>query len=643
MSGICGILRLDGRPPLGIQAMVHRLGRRGPDGSHVLQSGACALGHAALHATPEARQEVMPLIHAPTGCAIVADLRLDNREELIAALGLSNPGIGDGEITLQAYLRWGEDCPARLLGDFAFAVWDPRAQRIFCARDPMGMKQLIYCHIPGGVFAFASEPQAVLQAEGVPRQVNPARVADFFEGYLEHVDLTSTFFADVLRLPPAHRLTVTPQGMRLGRYWQLEVPPPLRLAQPADYIEAFRAAFDRAVQRRMRAPEGRLGSMLSGGIDSNAVAAVAADLRHSTGQPPLPTYSAVGPDAQTCVETRTIRLSQAHLPVAARSTDWSDMGAMLPDLHRDLMDLDDPFDGAFSIIRAVYHMAAEDGRKVVLDGVAGDVTLGVPMQLPYLLLSGRWGRAAQEIRGEAQFYGNGWQPRLILRQALLDLLPLHLRAMLRRVRNRLQGQPDLWVLPEDFAQATAIRHRQMACDQANRLFSWSHAEDRARALTAPALVVGRERYDRTAARYGIEPRDPFLDLDLVRLALSLPADQLQRDGIRKRLLRDAMADLLPEPVRYRRGKEHLGAHFTEVVWGWEPHSPLPKTRIPAVLRPVFLSLDGYDPRLSAPQHTNKTIAWIFDAAVFRWLSADSEQVQIEGIENGSIGRAQSSV
>jgi asparagine synthase (glutamine-hydrolysing) len=146
MSGICGILRFDGAAPDGIEAMTVHMQSRGPDGAQHFHDGACALGHTLLATTPEALHETMPLTHMPSGCTITADVRLDNRDELLPVLGLIDAGrvVGDGEIILHAYLKWGEDCPLHLLGDFAFAIWDSRAQRIFAARDHMGMKQLIH-------------------------------------------------------------------------------------------------------------------------------------------------------------------------------------------------------------------------------------------------------------------------------------------------------------------------------------------------------------------------------------------------------------------------------------------------------------------------------------------------------------------
>ena len=294
MSGICGIWRLDGAAPAGIGAMVAHLHRRGPEAQRIRREGALAFGHTLLGTTPEAALEAQPLIHAATGCLLTADLRLDNREDLIAALAPGRAGIGDGELVLLAWLRWGEDCPQHLAGDFAFAVFDPRAQRLFAARDRMGLKQLIWSHSPGRVFAFASEPGAVVCAEGIPRRLNEGRVGDFLVDHLEAIDLTSTFFEDVFRLPPAHSLRLDAKGGEIRRYWRLEPPAPLKLGSDADYAAAFRDVLDRATARRLRAPPGRVGSMLSGRMDSGSIVALAARRFAQEGRGPFPTFSAVG-------------------------------------------------------------------------------------------------------------------------------------------------------------------------------------------------------------------------------------------------------------------------------------------------------------------------------------------------------------
>jgi asparagine synthase (glutamine-hydrolysing) len=232
MSGICGVVtfgsaRSDGSE---IEALLEPLKRRGPDGGNIWLGEGVALGHTLLATTPESLVEKLPLHHTVSGCAITADVRLDNREELLAKLGEKAGGrvVGDGELILLSYLKWAEDCVDHFLGDFAFAIWDARRRRLFCARDQMGMRQLAYFHRPGSPFVFATEPAAVLRHPSVPAGLNIDRIADFLDD-LEAFDLSSTFWSAVSRLPPAHSLTLDGETLRLRKYWQPRTPSPLLL------------------------------------------------------------------------------------------------------------------------------------------------------------------------------------------------------------------------------------------------------------------------------------------------------------------------------------------------------------------------------------------------------------------------------
>ena len=408
MSGICGILSLDGSTPdpADIQAIAASLERRGPDGTHVWNSGPIALGHTLLATTPEALTEVLPLTDPQSGCTITADVRLDNREELIAALGMGHETrtIGDGELILRAYLHWGEPCPEHLLGDFAFAIWDPRSNQLFCSRDHMGMRQLTYHHGPGQVFVFATEPNAVLAYAGVPKRINEGRIADFLDN-LEGIDFTSTFFEGIFRLPPAHSLSVCAKGLSLRCYWELRPEPELKLESDEAYAMAFLEVFTEAVRCRLRsvAP---VGSMLSGGMDSGSVVAVASALLAADGQSPLPTFSAVGPDQEKCIETSAIYAAAAMPGLKSYRVNHADLEPYAEDLLSLTKRSDEPFDGHMALPRAVYLAARRAGINVVLDGVAGDIVLASDSHVARLLKRGRLIRAIQEARGERQFWGD---------------------------------------------------------------------------------------------------------------------------------------------------------------------------------------------------------------------------------------------
>lgn len=557
MSGICGILRLDGAPPEGIEAMTKKLQQRGPEGTQHFRDGISALGHTLLATTPEALHETMPLTHTKSGCTITADVRLDNREVLLPQLGLESAGrvVGDGEIILHAYLKWGEDCPLHLLGDFAFAIWDPRTHRMFAARDHMGMKQLIHCHVEGKLWAFASEPQAVLLADGVPRKINEGRIADFLEEYLEDIDNTSTFFKNVFRLPPAHYMTVDDNGLELRRYWTLKPGVQLRFETNNAYAAAFREVFTQAVRCRLRV-NGPVGSMLSGGMDSGSVVAIASRLLAEEKTGPLHTFSGVGPNPATCIETRTIHTAQTLAGLVPHTVDYSKLAPWIDDLVRQTREIAEPFDAHMVLLRAMYIAAQRQGVRVMLDGVAGDLVLTDGSQMARLIRRGRLWQAWREARGTESFFGAGRGYRTMyegLREALAPDWARRIRALRRKRRYHLptsdllaDGLANRIGLASRVAKYHALKPRQSQSDQ------------RAGTISDVALTVGRERYDRVASASGIEPRDPFMDIRVVQFCLDLPPEQVERDGWRKMILRRAMDGLLPDKIRWRKGKEHLG-------------------------------------------------------------------------------------
>src|SRR5437899_3351224 len=239
MSAIAGIVRLDGAPadPANLERMLERLAHRGPDGhgSHIADS--CGLGHRMLWTTPESLHERLPLMNPTGDLTLTADARIDNRDELCSLLSAPST-VTDADLILQAYARWGERCPEHLLGDFAFALWDARRGLLFCARDHFGVKPLYYHHRPGRLFAFASDITRLLVLSDVPRRLNETRVADYLVPLLEDKEIT--FYEEIVRLPPAHRMTVDREGIRRQEYWSLDPEREIRLGADDEIAATFR-------------------------------------------------------------------------------------------------------------------------------------------------------------------------------------------------------------------------------------------------------------------------------------------------------------------------------------------------------------------------------------------------------------------
>jgi len=574
MSGIAGIFNLDSRPVevSDLWQMISMLERRGPDGSNAWHEGPVGLGQTMLVTTPEASNERLPHVSAQDGLVIIADARIDNRDDLIDVLGFRDregDKLGDSELILGAYRKWGETCPEKLLGDFAFALWDPRQQKLFCARDHFGIRPFYYYHDPGRIFVFASEPGAILVLKQVPYMINEARIADFLISQLEGIDKTSSFFEEIYRLPPAHSLSITDAAMQQKQYWSLEPGPELKLGSDKAYGEAFLEVFSKSVSCRLRG-NGLVGAMLSGGMDSGSVAAVASRLLAERGLGPLPTFSAVGPDPETCIETRTIHAALAMDGLDPHLVNLENLDELLPDLEELTWSLDEPFDSHMTVIRALYLAAHRNRVKAVLDGIDGDTILSAGSQIVRLLRRGKWLTAFREALGQDVFWGGAYPAgKVLFRGACRAFVPGPVlrfrRALLNRSSQNTQLEKNIResIISPTFADRVHLDQRLQAL-QMHRLpgDNLSPGQESAEAINHPYLTVGVERYNRAASALSIEPRHPFLDRRVVEFCITLPGDQKLNHGWPKAILRHEMSGRLPDGVRWRLGKQHLGWAYT---------------------------------------------------------------------------------
>lgn len=614
MSGICGAWSDESLTP-DLTPVLASLGRRGPDRTGKYRNGSVALGHTLLATTPEALCEILPLTDQGSGCTITADCRLDNRDELLAALETSARSAGDGELILLAYLKWGDDCPQHLLGDFAFAIWDPRTERMFCARDHMGMRQILYHHTPGRLFAFATEAEALVAHPHVPSQLNHGRVADFLDG-LEGIDFTSTFYQHVSRLPPAHILIADLNGLRLRRYWRLRAGTELTLSSDQEYVSAFLKVLSEAVRCRLRSAR-PVGAMLSGGLDSNSIAAIAGGQLAAAGQAPLRTFSSIDRSSADCAESAAIRLAiesdlfSPTLICRDRPAEW------LPDVLLTTEQCAEPFDAYLVISKAIYGAARRQNLNVVLDGVGADVVLTAGNRVAGLLRTVGIRAAIKEARLEGRFWGSTWQPRKIFVSALWTAFAPD---FLRRIRRKLgwwaadqQMRMGRDCVTREFATAVNLSaRRRRSRHYLPTSVSYENGY-RVQSVQHPHLVAARERYDRVASAFGVEPRDPFMDIRVIQFVLSLPSSQLQADGWPKLILRRSIEGIIPRAIAWRRGKSHVGwAFMTKLISYWRSRPPDQTSILP------LLPLIGKNLR-SKLRIDEKNATWLKLFILARWL------------------------
>jgi asparagine synthase (glutamine-hydrolysing) len=572
LSGIAGLYYLDHRPidPQTLEQMLARIAYRGPDGSGLWYDGPVGLGHQMLRTTPESLHEQLPLADESGDLIISCDARVDNRSELIEALEIERPRaeITDASLILRAYERWGEQCPERLVGDFAFAIWDRRRKVLFCARDPFGVKPFYYFR-SDRIFALASEIKALLALEDVPRRLNETRLADYLLPLLE--DKQATLYRDILRIPPAHTLTVTPEAPSLRQYWSLDRGREISLESDGEYIEAFRSTFTEAVRCRLRSA-GPVGSRLSGGLDSSAVTCVARDVLLREGRERLHTFSGIfelvpESDERPYIEA-VVRQGgvQAHDVPADRLGvlhDWEEASGVSWAEDEPLWSPQLPLGWALC------QAAHDQGVRVVLDGDGGDqVVAHGHTYLAELLATGRWLTCLSEARLLTQHLDIPLQ-RAIKLWAVFPLLPPWLLSIWRAVRGRRDvtlGAAGVPIVPA-FAQRMGLPERAAARERAHQRSGHTVRQAQWQELTTGLIPAGLEYNDRLAALFQIEPRYPFYDRRLVELCLALPSRQKLRDGWPRAIVRRSL-DCLPNEVRWRARKASLFPAVRHGLLSW---------------------------------------------------------------------------
>jgi len=540
MSGIAGMIQTDGTPVDAdlLRRMTNWLAFRGPDAQGIWANGPVGLGHALLSHTGETERERQPATLGQRNW-IVADVRLDARGELVNALRSNgrdaNLSNHDAQLLLHAYDVWGETCLDHVLGDFAFAIWNGQLQQLFCACDHFGIKALYFAEVERSL-AFSNTLDCVRLHPAVSDRLNDAAIADFLLFGMNY-DPASTSFADIRRLPRAHSLRWSASGLQIQEYWRPPINGEIHYSKRQDYIERFRELFTSAVEDRLRAKS--VGILLSGGLDSSSVAAVAHDLRKekypaielhaftSTYQKLLADQDA--PAARTVATALQIPLHCWQVDSVGLFERWDD-----PKLHWP-EPIDDPFAASF---RDEFKAIAGNVR-VLLSGEGSDNLMGFEMahHLRGLWHEGRAGRAFLDV---AEHIWRRFQA------------PDGLRGPLRRLGRLFsprQADPMFpsWIQPELVGRLNLEKRWKDALGD----LPWNAHPRRPKwygSLFLPQWDFMFRQEDAGVTGQPLEVRYPFLDLRLVNYLLAIP---MMPWSFRKYLLREAMRGRLPEVIRTR--------------------------------------------------------------------------------------------
>lgn len=501
--------------------------------------------------------------------------------ELYEAMGRKAPQMIErkpARAILDAYMRWGQGAIRFWTGEASFAIWDPKQRLLIAGRDHLGTRPLFFCH-NRSIVAISTDIGALLALGNRAPEPDPVTMRRFLCQGFFHDD--RTFFLHVHRVPPGAMIMAREGRLTMTKYWRLEDAEPVRYQDPADYGANFVEILSKAIERR-HVDSPAFGSSLSGGLDSSSIVCLCDAFRKKNGiKTPIP-ISAVVFAGSEYDESRYVNAVVKKCGTAGAVTspgywDVFEEWETLNSFH------DEPATAMSVAIFWIQKLLARDlGMKIQLNGIGADEVLAGELHyFSDLLRRWRFGELASEIDGYARVNSMGHsrgRAALFLRYALAPMLPRSLRDLRRKIGS---GDDFPW-LGAALAKLPREREPQPAPEFRDEFHKQMAVTLQSRYTT---LLLHYE--DRNSGMTGIEPRFPFLDLDVVRYCYGLPREELMAAGHAKIVLKRGMKGILPDEVWQRQAKSGIPVLITK--WLTRDYRP----RVAIWLKSSRLVADGW--------------------------------------------------
>lgn len=498
------------------------------------------------------------------GIIVVADCNLYGQRQLMAELGLECRDAGASPFLLmRAYQRWGEAMLARLDGDFCFVLVDLRLGKVFAAVDPMGMRSLFFRYQPGASFVFSTSAETLAKRVGLDARLPESRLLEPLL-CMEELAYVRPEIPGISRLPGGHACQVDRRELRVRRYWVPgERKPGLAEDDVAGWVEGLRWRTREAVRKRV-CDGARVGVMLSGGLDSSAVLALACDLLPAS---EITAYSVLDRSNPTCPETRAIDRMISATGATSIQIDVADMGEYAAAALDVVSRIPRFVHGRCGFLPLFDDMAARSGVQVMMNGLDADALFDYGDLIERELRRGQLRQLIRDGKKLDRMTGIPWFVHEVQKARLRGKLPWHIRSSIMALRawhrapKRLRSAliTDETIRRFDLVARVREQHRMM--------YGQKPAAEPlpASAMDSAIVLDGVDRYHARSLHHGIDMRCPFMDRELMDFAAWIPLSMRLRNGRLKWILRKAMNPILPHDVTWRGDKFHPGSHFDRVM------------------------------------------------------------------------------
>lgn len=548
--------------------------------------GPISVGRALYKTLPEDRFDTGPLKQGDF--TLVADVRLDNREDLGAALGISRAKLdrtSDSALLFQCLDRWRDEAAAKLVGDFAFAWWDGQRERLILARDIMGMRPLHY-RVGADFFAFASMPSGLHALPMVPREVDQEFLSEHLALLPQSAD--GTVWKGINRVPPGQILIVTQSGVERRRFWT--PPPPAETASlERQAEEGLRDVVDRAVKAQLRSSRATIATHLSSGLDSTIVTATAARI-HAPDEiiaftaAPRSGFRGHVPKNHDANEVELAAQLAAQYSNVAHRVVEGQASSPMDELEVECSYLQQPPPNLCNLswLNEIYREARDAGADTVLIAAGGNATISYSGSdwLPCLLRQGKLWELAKVLR-ELRAGGS------TIRGLAVEVAGSFAPAFLWKAAMRRMGQPVRLTDYSAVHPKALPRLQRAAVDRKFDLLYRPNSDPTDARWAMCSRTDGGNSIKAVLARWGISVRDPTIDKRVIEYCLRLPYSEFVRGGVRRSIARRTFRDRVPAEILDNRRRGYQGAD-------WEDGLAQDKEAISSLIDSVAKSPAGRD-------------------------------------------------
>lgn len=542
--------------------LLSELRHRATDGSQILRWMRVSIGHAHMIRLPE--DDPTARVFECPEWIVATDARLDNRDELLEALMPIEEPASDNYLVFCALAQWGMEALGRLRGDFAFVALEKKTNTIFAGRDPFGVRPLFY-RLYDKDIAISTEAGALLSipSMGPPLSIPDIRIKQFLgslTGRGTHGEELE--FRRLFRIRPGHLLVWKDGETTQTPYFELKAP---NLSEDLNWASEFRKRFEKAVASRLRS-SGPIASLLSGGLDSSSITAVAAQLTERR----LKVVAGTFPNFKKGDEQPYIDAITAFSGIECKKVKLDELSP-INSAQSIIRDLKRPFNApGIAVLGALLPIISETGARQYLDGHGGDEVVSYGFdRILQLAREKQWLALWRDLPAWSGLFGTN---------RLLDFIRFFLRFTEIRGTYRLRRVLLRLANPRTDLSQSLLKSKFEALLPTQKGQARGSVEKHIQSILNPLILESFELYDVVAAKHGLRPLFPFFDQSLVELCLAMPDDVKLRHGYSRHVLRVAMSGYLPDAVRWRKSKFDFSDILRHRLKGWHEKSNLQISR-----------------------------------------------------------------